>query len=49
MRVIQKFCVPQPFSAFDETVAPKLCAHIIEGIPSTLAKFHGNRLKITRR
>ncbi len=44
--VLQKFCIVQLFSACGNTVPPKLCVHVTEGIPSTHAKFRSNRLKI---
>ncbi len=41
------FCVTQLFSTCGNTVAPKLHAHVAEGIQSAHAKFRGNLLKIT--
>ncbi len=42
--VPQKFCIIRPFSTCGDTVAPKLHAHVTEGIPSTRANFCSNKL-----
>ncbi len=44
--VLQKFCTPLPFQTCGNTVAPKLRAHVIEGIPNAHVKFCRNLLKI---
>ncbi len=43
----KKFYIAWLFSTCGHTVALKLCAHVIKGIPSTHATFRGNWLKIT--
>ncbi len=40
--VLQKFCVTQQFSTCGYTAAPKLRAHVTEGIRSARAKFPGD-------
>ncbi len=44
----RKFHITQPFSACSSTLALKLRAHVIEGIPSACMKFRSSRLKITQ-
>ncbi len=44
--VLQKFCITQPFFACGNTMAPKLSAHVTEGILSANAKFCSNQFKM---
>ncbi len=47
--VLQKFYIAQLFSTCGNTVASKLCVHVVtEAIPSTHMKFCSIRLKVTR-